>query len=95
MLYQLRGNEREKLVEPAIKNLLKYLSIVLQVETFSNGQRSFAVGRMLAPNEYVVHGRTDANFIDGNDKLLHSTEVKTSSSFPLGATWYTRFQRAV
>jgi hypothetical protein len=85
---QLRGSEREEIVELAINNLLKCLSNVLQVEIFSNGQRSFAVGGMLAHNEYVVHGRTDANFIDGNEKLLLSTEVKTSSSFPMGATWY-------
>jgi anaerobic ribonucleoside-triphosphate reductase len=83
---QLRGSEREELVEIAINNLLKYLSIVLQVEAFSNWQRSFSVGRMLAHNEYVVHGDTDATFIDGKDKLLHTTEVKTSSSFPHGIT---------
>jgi hypothetical protein len=36
---------------------------------------------MLAHNEYV-YGDADATFIDGNDKLLLTTEVKTSSSLP-------------
>jgi hypothetical protein len=60
-------------VEVAISRFLVCLANSLPIDSNPNGQRSFAVGGIIARKEYVVYGRTDANFIDGNQNLLLST----------------------